>query len=128
MPSREQPKPATTTPVHTTTPASVTPAPPVAPASNQPQSLASALGEAARSTITSAILDKRPYLKFAFANPYNVSLFAGALVAAGLTLNSLIAITAVGLEALSVLCALVCKRLRHLLWISRVLEARYALF
>ena len=127
MPSREQPKPATTTPVRTSTPASVTPAPPVAPASNQAQSLASALGEAARSTITSAILDKRPYLKFAFANPYNVSLFAGALVAAGLTLNPLIAITAVGLEALWLLYAPDSKRLRHLLWDPRFEKVREAL-
>jgi hypothetical protein len=66
-------------------------------------------------------------LKFAFANPYNVSLFAGALVAAGLTLNPLIAITAVGLEALWLLYAPDSKRLRHLLWDPRFEKVREAL-
>ena len=41
-------------------------------------------------------LEKRPYLKFAFANPYNLSLFVGALAAAGLTLNPVLAVAALG--------------------------------
>ena len=126
MPSREQPRPPTTQPVRTAQPATVAPAPPKA-AADQTASLASALGEAARSSLTSAILEKRPYLKFAFANPYNVSLFAGALAAAGLTLSPLIAITAVGLEALWLLYAPDSKRLRHLLWDPRFEQVREAL-
>jgi hypothetical protein len=126
MPPREEPKPATTAPARSSQSASVKPDTPIVPVPD-PSSLASALGQAARSTVTSAILDKRPYLKFAFANPYNVSLFAGALVAAGLTLNPLIAITAVGLEALWLLYAPDSKRLRHLLWDPRFEQIREAL-
>jgi hypothetical protein len=124
MPSHEQPKPATTVPARAGQPAQATP---VVPAADKTSSLASALGEAARSSLTSAILEKRPYLKFAFANPYNVSLFAGALAAAGLTLNPLIAITAIGLEALWLLHAPDSKRLRHLLWDPRFEQVREAL-
>jgi hypothetical protein len=127
MPSREQPKPVTTPPGHTAPAVTPKPTPPVAAAPDQTPSFASALGEAARSTLTSAILEKRPYLKFAFANPYNVSLFAGALAAAGLTLSPLIAITAVGLEALWLLYAPDSKRLRHLLWDPRFEQVREAL-
>src|SRR5512132_830223 len=89
--------------------------------------LASALADAARNTITSSILEKRPYLKYAFANPYNVSLFAGALAAAGLTLNPVLAVAAVGLEALWLLYAPDSKRLRHLLWDPRFEQLREAL-
>jgi hypothetical protein len=64
----------------------------------------------------SAIFDKRPYLKFAFQNPYNLSLFLGALAAAGLTLNPLLALAALGAEAIWLLYAPDSKRLQHLLW------------
>jgi hypothetical protein len=126
MPQREEQKPPTTASARTSQPAGVKPASPIAPAPDQ-SALASALGQAARSTITSEIIDKRPYLKFAFANPYNLSLFAGALVAAGLTLNPLVAITAIGLEALWLLHAPDSKRLRHLLWDPRFEQVREAL-
>jgi hypothetical protein len=89
--------------------------------------LAAALGEAARTTVTSALLEKRPYLRYAFANPYNLSLFVGALAAAGLTLNPVLAFTALGLEALWLLHAPDSKRLRHLLWDPRFERVRDAL-
>jgi hypothetical protein len=73
-----------------------------------------------------AILQKRPYLKFAFANPYNLSLFGGALAAAGLTLNPLLAVVAVGAEALWLLYAPESARLRHLLWDPRFERVRDA--
>jgi hypothetical protein len=92
-----------------------------------PRSLASTLGEAAKTGITSALLEKRPYLKYAFANPYNVSLLAGALAAAGLTLNPVLAIAAIGFEALWLLHAPDSKRLRHLLWDPRFEQFREAL-
>lgn len=44
--------------------------------------------------------DKPPYLRFAFANPYNLALLGGSLAAAVLTLNPLIALAGVGLEAI----------------------------
>jgi hypothetical protein len=43
--------------------------------------------------------DKPPYLKFAFGNPYNLTLFGGAIAAAVLTLNPLLALVGLGLEA-----------------------------
>jgi hypothetical protein len=98
-----------------------------AQSSAQGQSLASSLGEAARTGITAALLEKRPYLKYAFANPYNLSLFLGALAAAGLTLNPVLAVAAVGFEALWLLYAPDSKRLRHLLWDPRFEQVREAL-
>jgi hypothetical protein len=74
-----------------------------------------------------AILEKRPYLRYAFSNPYNLSLFGGLLVAAGLTLNPLPAILAVGLESLWLLYAPDSTRLQHLLWDPRFDKVRQAL-
>src|SRR6476619_4773924 len=117
MSTSEQPKPPVTG--ATRAPAASAPAtkPAATPAAApQTPSVAAALGDAARSAVTSAIFEKRPYLKFAFSNPYNLSLFGGALAAAGLTLNPLLALTAIGLEGLWLLYAPDSKRLRHLLW------------
>src|SRR5512143_1741045 len=87
------------------------------PAAQQPAApdLSSAVRETARGFAEEA-LGKRPYLKMAFANPYNISLFGGLLAAAGLTLNPVLAVAAFGLEALWLLHAPDSKRLRHLLW------------
>ena len=63
----------------------------------------------------------------AFTNPYNLSLFAGAMAAAGLTLNPVLAIVALGLEALWLLHAPDSKRLRHLLWDPRFDKLRKAI-
>jgi hypothetical protein len=105
--------------------------PKVAPPAPQPgdetQALASAIVDAAKATAVSAITEKRPYLKFAFANPYNLSLLAGMLVAAGLTMNPVLAVAALGLEALWLLYAPDSKRLRHLLWDPRFEQVREAL-
>ena len=128
MSTSEQPKPPVTG--ATRAPAASAPAtksaatPAAAP---QTPSVAAALGDAARSVVTSAIFEKRPYLKFAFSNPYNLSLFGGALAAAGLTLNPLLALTAIGLEGLWLLYAPDSKRLRHLLWDPRFEQVREAM-
>jgi hypothetical protein len=70
---------------------------------------------------------KVPYVRFAFANPYNLSLLGGALAASVLTLNPLIALVAIGGEALWLLHAPGSERLRHLLWDPRFagLKAAY---
>lgn len=90
-----------------------------------------AMGAAVRDTAVElakhAIFDKRPYLKFAFQNPYNLSLFAGALAAAGLTLNPVLAIAALGAEALWLLHAPDSARLQHLLWDPRFERIRSVL-
>ena len=80
--------------------------------------------EAVVASARDAIFEKRPYLKFAFANPYNLSIFGGALAAAGLTLNPLLAVVAVGAEALWLLYAPESQRLKHLLWDPRFAKVR----
>jgi hypothetical protein len=86
MPTPDRPKPArpqaraTPPPL----PGAVQPRPPIAglqPAAEKPP-------------------DKPSYLKFAFANPYNLALVGGSLAAAVLTFNPLIALAGLGLEAI----------------------------
>lgn len=60
--------------------------------------------------------EKRNYLRAAFANPYNLSLLAGGLVASALTLNPLLAIITVGLEVLWVVNAPGSKKLQEWLF------------
>lgn len=62
------------------------------------------------------IYEGRSYLKAAFANPYNLSLLAGGLLASALTLNPLIAIVTIGLEVLWVVNAPGSKKLQEWLW------------
>jgi hypothetical protein len=63
----------------------------------------------------------------AFFNPYNLSLFFGALAAAGLTLNPVLAVVALGLEGLWLLHGPENPRLRHILWDPRFDKLRKAL-
>lgn len=114
-------------------PVVVTP-PPVQPrprgaASVPPQApaLAPAVVGALKDVVRSSIFEKRPYLKYAFANPYNLSLFGGLLATAGLTLNPFLAVLAVGLESLWLVYAPDSKRLQHLLWDPRFEQVRQAL-
>jgi hypothetical protein len=80
-----------------------------------------------KNLVRDSILEKRPYLKFAFGNPYNLSLFTGALVAAGITLNPVLAIAAIGAEALWLLYAPDSKKLRKILWDPRFESLREAI-
>jgi hypothetical protein len=116
MATRDRPK---ATAVKPTEPESG-PVPPV-------PALAPAIVGAVKESAKAAILEKRPYLKLAFSNPYNLSLFGGLLAAAGLTLNPFLAIVAVGLEALWLLYAPDSRRLRHLLWDPKFDAVRQAL-
>lgn len=97
------------------------------PARAAPPTVQEGISEAAREVVRSAIFDKRPYLKMAFANPYNLSLFFGALAAAGLTLNPVLAVAALGLEALWLLHAPDSDRLKHILWDPKFDKLRKAL-
>src|SRR4051794_14699340 len=90
--------------------------PPPRPAPPPAARMGAAIRETAFDVASKAIFEKRPYLKFAFQNPYNLSLFGGALAAAGLTLNPVLAIAALGAEALWLLYAPDSTRLQHLLW------------
>jgi hypothetical protein len=73
------------------------------------------------------LLERRPYLKMAFANPYNLSLLTGGLTAALLTANPFLALGALGLEALWLLHAPDSRRLRALLWDPRFERLKRAL-
>lgn len=84
----------------------------------------SSLGSAVTESIKNALFEKRPYLKFAFSNPYNLSLLGGALAAAGMTMNPFLALIALGLEGLWLLHAPESKRLRHILWDPRFEKVR----
>jgi hypothetical protein len=71
---------------------------------------------ASQAFLRQKIHEKRSYFKAAFANPYNISLLAGGLVASAVTLNPLLAIVTVGLELLWVVNAPGSKKLQEWLW------------
>ena len=71
---------------------------------------------ATQAFVRQKIHEKRSYVKAAFANPYNITLLAGGLVASALTLNPLLAIVTVGLEILWVVNAPGSSKLREWLW------------
>lgn len=71
---------------------------------------------ATQAFVRQKVYEKRSYLKAAFANPYNITLLAGGLVASALTLNPLLAIVTLGLEVLWVVNAPGSKKLREWLW------------
>lgn len=91
-------------------------------AANRPAAiagLADDLGDAGRKVLDQAVFGKRPYLRAAFMNPYNLSLLSGGLAASALTLNPLLALATLGVEAIWLLHAPDSQRLRHLLWDPR---------
>jgi hypothetical protein len=71
---------------------------------------------ASQAFLRQKIHEKRSYLKAAFANPYNLSLLGGGLLASALTLNPLLAVITVGLEILWVVNAPGSKKLQEWLW------------
>ena len=71
---------------------------------------------ASEAFIKQAVYERRSYLKAAFANPYNLSLFLGGLVAAGLTLSPFLALIVICLEVLWLVYAPGSKLLQRLLW------------
>ncbi|HEY0078182.1 MAG TPA: hypothetical protein VGB73_06020 [Pyrinomonadaceae bacterium] len=89
--------------------------------------ISSSVLSAAKETLRDAALGKRPYLKYAFANPYNLSLLLGALAASVVTLNPFIAIAALGLEGLWLLHGPESKFLRRVLWDPKFEKVRQAL-
>jgi hypothetical protein len=71
---------------------------------------------ATQAFVRQKVHEKRSYAKKAFANPYNLSLLAGGLVASALTLNPLLAVVTLGLEVLWITNAPGSKKLREWLW------------
>jgi len=70
---------------------------------------------------------KPPYLKMAFANPYNLSLLFGGLAVSAVTLNPIPALVALGAEGLWLLHAPESKFLRKLVWDPRYEQIRLAM-
>lgn len=64
------------------------------------------------------------FSRLAFANPYNLSLLAGALAVAAIATNPVVAVVALGLEGLWMLHAPGSRRLRERFWEPRLEEAR----
>ncbi len=93
-------------------------------ATRQQADLQKAVRETAGDMMKNAVFEKRPYLKMAFENPYNLSLFVGTLAAAGLTLNPILAFVAIGAEALWLLHAPDNSKLRKILWDPRFEKIR----
>lgn len=60
--------------------------------------------------------EKPSYLKYTFANPYNLTLLGGALLASALTLNPLIAVAALGIEGLWMLHGSQSRFMQRMLW------------
>ncbi|HXG59449.1 MAG TPA: hypothetical protein VNL91_10540 [Thermoanaerobaculia bacterium] len=89
--------------------------------------IAAAVRETAKDAVEKVVFEKRPYLRMAFANPYNLSLLAGGIVASILTLNPVPALIALGGEALWLLHAPGSKTLRKLLWDPRFETIRLAI-
>ena len=85
------------------------------------------LREGVGAVLRDTLLGNRPYLKMAFANPFNLSLVGGGLAAALLTANPLLALGTLGLEALWLLHAPDSQRLRHILWDPRFDRLKKAL-
>ena len=71
---------------------------------------------ASQAFVRQKVYEKRPYLKSAFANPYNLSLFLGGLAAAGLTFSPFLALIVICLEILWLVFAPGSKLLQRLLW------------
>jgi hypothetical protein len=85
------------------------------------------LREGVGAVLQDTVLGRHPYLKMAFANPFNLSLVGGGLAAALLTANPLLALGTLGLEALWLLHAPDSQRLRHILWDPRFDRLKKAL-
>lgn len=96
------------------------------PSSTTLSPVSSSVVNAARETLRDAMLGKRPYLKYAFANPYNLALLVGGLAASVLTLNPFLAIATLGLEGLWLLHGPESKTLRRILWDPKFEKIRLA--
>ena len=99
-------------------------APKTASAAKPQQDLGRAIRDTAKDAVKEAAFHNRPYLKLAFANPYNLSLLLGGVTASVLTANPLPAVVAIGAEALWLLHGSDSKYLRRILWDPRLEKVR----
>jgi hypothetical protein len=99
---------------------------PPAPVRNPQAQINRAIRETATDMAKNAVFENRPYLKMAFANPYNLSLLLGGVTASLLTGNPLPGLVALGGEALWLLHGSDSKTLRRILWDPRLEKVRLA--
>jgi hypothetical protein len=99
---------------------------PPAPVRNPQAQINQAIRETATDMAKNAVFENRPYLKMAFANPYNLSLLLGGVTASLLTGNPLPGLVALGGEALWLLHGSDSKTLRRILWDPRLEKVRLA--
>lgn len=83
-----------------------------------------AIRESVSDAVRDSVVGKRPYLKMAFANPYNLALLLGGVAASLLTANPIPAILALGGEAIWLLHGPDSKVLRRILWDPRLEKIR----
>jgi hypothetical protein len=108
-------------------PQTVTPQSAPSPAVKAQQDLNRAIRDTAKDAVKDAAFHNRPYLKLAFANPYNLSLLLGGVTASVLTGNPLPGLVALGGEALWLLHGSDSKYLRRILWDPRLERIRLAM-
>ena len=106
---------------------SATPPRPATAPSAADREIAQGLVQGVKAVARDTLFERRPYLRMAFANPYNLSLLSGGLAAALLTANPLLALGTLGLEAIWLLHAPDNSRLRHILWDPRFERLKKAL-
>ncbi len=108
-------------------PQTVTPQSAPSPAVKAQQDLNRAIRDTAKDAVKEAAFHNRPYLKLAFANPYNLSLLLGGVTASVLTGNPLPGLVALGGEALWLLHGSDSRYLRRILWDPRLEKIRLAM-
>lgn len=83
--------------------------------------------EAGKTIVRDKVFENRPYLKMAFANPYNISTLLGGLAIGGMALGPVGIAGVLAAEALWLLWAPSSKRLQHILWDPRFEKLREAI-
>lgn len=81
---------------------------------------------ASEAFVKQAVYQKRPYLKAAFSNPYNLSLLVGGLATAALTVSPFLALIVSCLEVLWLVYAPDSSLLQRLLWDPKFNKERLA--
>lgn len=81
-------------------------------------------GAATTRDVAEAVSERHPYLRMAFANPFNLSLLGGGIAASVLTLNPVPALVAGGLEALWLVWGPDSKLLQKKVWDPRIEASR----
>jgi hypothetical protein len=87
-------------------------------------SLRGDVGGATRAYVKQSAYQKAPYLKMAFANPYNLSLLLGGLLAAAVTVSPFLAVLVIGIEILWIVFGPESKLLQKLIWGPRLAKER----